>query len=69
MWQLSKEKINRKLALKIIFREFKKEIGLMAESKDLKFLLNDPNYNYDIYIFKVYPNIKLNLMELEKNKE
>ena len=41
----------------------------MTKSEDLKFLLNDFNYNYNIYIFKVHLNIKLDLIESEKNEE
>src|SRR6266540_1419318 len=55
--------------MKAALRELEKETGLMAESKDLKFLLNNFNYNCDIYILKVHPNTKLDLMEPNKNKK
>jgi len=50
-------------------RELKEETGLMVKLEDLKFLLNDFNYNCDIYILKVHPNIKLDLIKSNKNRE
>jgi len=35
-------------SMKVALRELKKETGLVAESENLKFLLNDPNYNCDV---------------------
>ena len=48
-------------------RELEKETGLVIESEDLKFLINDLNYNCDVYTLKVHPNTELNLMEPDKN--
>ena len=50
-------------------RELKEETDLVAESEDLKFLLNDPNYNCDVYTLKVHSNTELNLIEPNKNEE
>ncbi len=50
-------------------RELEKETGLMAESENLKFLLNDSNYNCDIYILKVHLNTELDLIKPNKNGE
>ncbi len=59
LWQLSEGKINEKPNMKAALKELKKEISLMAEPEDLKFLLNDPNYNCDIYTLKMHPNTEL----------
>ncbi len=67
IWQSLKEKTDGKLSIKAALRELKKETGLVAEPEDLKFLLNDPNYNYDVYILKVHPNTELDLMKPNKN--
>ncbi len=37
--------------MKAVLKELKKETGLM---KDLKFLLNNSNYNYDIYTIGIF---------------
>src|SRR6266540_55675 len=50
-------------------RELEEETGLVAEPEDLKFLINDPNYNCDVYTLKVHPNTELDLMEPDKNGE
>ena len=50
-------------------RELEEETGLVAEPEDLKFLINDPNYNCDVYTLKVHPNTELDFMEPEKNGE
>ena len=50
-------------------RELEEETDFVAKSKDLKFLINDPNYNCDVYILKVHLNTKLDLMEPDKNGE
>ena len=57
------------LSMKVALRELKKETGLVAELENLKFLINDPNYNCDVYTLKVHPNTELDLMEPEKNGE
>jgi len=55
--------------MKVALRELEKETGLVTESKDLKFLLNDPNYNCDIYTLKIYSNTELDLMKSNKNRK
>ena len=55
--------------MKAALRELEKETGLVAESEDLKFLLNDPNYNCNIYTLKVHLNTELDLMKPNKNGE
>src|SRR6266508_5733620 len=69
MWQSPGGKTDGKPSMKAALRELEEETGLVAEPEDLKFLLNDPNYNCDVYILKVYLNTKLNLMEFNKNGE
>ncbi len=51
------------------FWELEEETGLVIESENFKFLLNNPNYNCDVYTLKVYLNTELDLMELNKNEE
>ncbi len=67
MWQSSGEKTDRKLSIEAAFQELEKETGLVAEPEDLKFLINDLNYNCDVYTLKVHSNTELNLMEPNKN--
>src|SRR6266540_1900277 len=55
--------------MKATLRELEEETGLVAETEDLKFLINDPNYNCDVYTLKVHPNIELDLIEPDKNGE
>ena len=69
MWQSLEGKIDEKLNMKATLRELKKETGFVIELEDLKFLLNDSNYNCDVYTLKVHPNTELDLMEPEKNGE
>src|SRR6266540_1116961 len=69
MWQSPGGKTDRKPSMKAALRELEEETGLVAELEDLKFLINDPNYNCDIYTLKVHPNTKLDLMEPDKNGE
>jgi len=69
MWQLSEGKTDGKLSIKAALRELDKKTGLMVKLKDLKFLLNDFNYNCDMYTLKVHPNTELDLIEPDKNEE
>jgi len=69
IWQSLEEKTDEKPSMEAALRELEKETGLVTESEDLKFFLNDPNYNCDIYTLKVYLNIKLDLIESNKNRE
>ncbi len=39
----------------------------MVEPEDLKFLINDLNYNCNVYILKVHQNTELDLIEPDKN--
>ena len=55
--------------MKATLRELEEETGLVAEPEDFKFLVNDLNYNCDVYTLKVHPNTELDLMEPEKNGE
>ena len=69
MWQLSGGKTDGELSMEVALRELEKETGFVAETEDLKFLINDPNYNCDVYILKVHPNIELDLTEPNKNRK
>ena len=69
MWQLSGGKTDRESSIEAALRELEKETSLVAKTKDLKFLLNNPNYNCDIYTLKVYLNTEFNLMKSNKNEE
>ncbi len=69
MWQSPGGKTDVELSIEAALRELEEEIGLVKESEDLKFLLNDLNYNCDIYTLKVHPNTKLDLMKPDKNEE
>ena len=69
IWQSPGGKTDREPSMKAALRELEEEIGLMTESEDLKFLINDPNYNCDVYTLKVHPNTELDLMEPDKNEE
>ncbi len=69
MWQSPEGKTDREPNIKAALKEFEKETGLMVESEDLKFLLNDSNYNCDVYILKVHLNTKLDLIKSNKNEK
>src|SRR6266540_50715 len=69
MWQSLGGKTDRESSMEAALRELEEETGLVAESEDLKFLINDPNYNCDVYTLKVHPNTELDLMEPKKNGE
>ncbi len=69
MWQLLEGKTNGESSMKAALRELEEETGLVAELEDLKFLLNDPNYNCNVYTLKVHPNTEFDLIELNKNEE
>ncbi len=69
MWQSLKEKTDRKLSIEVTLWKLEEETSLVVESENLKFLLNDPNYNCDVYTLKVHPNTELNLIEPNKNGE
>ncbi len=43
-------------------------MGLVVKPKDLKFFLNNLNYNCDVYTLKVYPNTELDLTKIENKK-
>src|SRR6266542_5704382 len=55
--------------MKTALWELEEETELVSEPKDLKFLINNPNYNCDVYTLKVHPNTELDLMEPDKNRE
>ncbi len=69
MWQSPEGKTDGKQSIEAALRELEEEMGLVVESKDLKFLINDPNYNCNVYTLKVHLNIELDLMEPDKNGE
>src|SRR6266540_626909 len=69
MWQSPGKKTDGEPNMEAALRELEKETGLVVELEDLKFLINDLNYNCDVYILKVHPNIKLDLMESDKSEE
>ena len=69
MWQSPGGKIDEEPSMEAALRELEEEISLVVELEDLKFLINDPNYNCDIYTLKVHPNTELDLMEPDKNEE
>src|SRR6266542_2696989 len=69
MWQSPGEKTDGEPSMEAVLRELEEETGLVAEPEDLKFLINDPNYNCDVYTLRVHPNIELDLMESDKNGE
>ena len=55
--------------MKAALKEFEKETGFVTEPEDFKFLINDLNYNCDVYTLKVHPNTELDFMESDKNGE
>ena len=69
MWQSLGGKTDGEPSMEAALQELEEETGLVAETEDLKFLINDPNYNCDIYTLKVHPNTELDLMEPDKNGE
>ena len=69
MWQSLEGKTDREPSMKAALRELEEKTGLVVESENLKFLLNDSNYNCDVYTLKIHPNTELDLMESNKNKE
>jgi len=69
MWQSSEGKTDKESSMEAVLRELEEETGLVAEPEDLKFLINDLNYNCDVYTLKIHPNTELDLMEPDKNGE
>src|SRR6266542_5781261 len=69
MWQSLGGKTDKEPSIEAALRELEEETGLVAEPEDFKFLINDPNYNCDVYTLKMYPNTELDLMEPDKNGE
>ncbi len=69
MWQSPGGKTDRKLSMEAALRELEEETDLVAEPEDLKFLINDLNYNCDVYILKVHPNTELDFIKPNKNGE
>ncbi len=67
IWQSPEGKTDRKSSMEATLRKLEKETGLIAESENLKFLFNNPNYNCDVYTLKVYPNTELDLIKPNKN--
>src|SRR6266540_1757262 len=69
MWQSSKGKTDGEPSMEATLRELEEETDLVAELEDLKFLINDPNYNCDVYTLKIHLNTELDLIEPDKNGE
>src|SRR6266542_549335 len=69
MWQSPGGKTDGEPNMEAALRELEEETGLVAEPEDLKFLINDPNYNCNVYTLKVHPNTELDLMKPDKNGE
>src|SRR6266545_8372859 len=69
MWQSPGGKTDGEPSMKAALRELEEETGLVTELEDLKFLINDPNYNCNVYTLRVHPNTELDLMELDKNRK
>src|SRR6266542_6434618 len=69
MWQLPGGKTDREPSMEAALRELEEETDLVAEPEDLKFLINNPNYNCNVYTLKVHPNTELDLIKPEKNGE
>src|SRR6266498_2758582 len=69
MWQSLGGKTDGEPSMKAALRELEEETDLVAELEDLKFLINDSNYNCDVYTLKIHPNTELDLIEPEKNGE
>ena len=69
MWQSLGGKTNGEPSIEAAFRELKEETDLVAEPEDLKFLLNNLNYNCNVYTLKVYLNIEFDLIEPNKNRK
>src|SRR6266542_1262033 len=69
MWQAPEGKTDGEPSIEATLRKLEEETGLVAEPEDLKFLINNPNYNCDVYTLKVHSNTELDLMELDKNGE
>src|SRR6266540_6327089 len=69
MWQSPGGKTDGQPSMEAAIQELEEETGLVVEPEDLKFLINDLNYNCDVYTLKVHPNTELDLMEPEKNGE
>src|SRR6266540_7361455 len=67
MWQSSGGKTDGEPSMEAALRELEEETGLVAEPENLKFLINDSNYNCDVYTLKVHLNTELDLMEPKKN--
>src|SRR6266545_3802430 len=69
MWQSPGGKTDGEPSMEATLRELEEETSLIAEPEDLKFLINDLNYNCDVYTLRVHPNTELDLMEPDKNGE
>ncbi len=68
MWQSPEGKTDRKLSIEAALKELEEETGLVAEPEDLKFLINNLNYNCDVYTLKILNLILWNLTRTENGK-
>ncbi len=67
IWQSPGGKTDGKPSMEATLWKLEKETDLIVEPEDLKFLINDLNYNCDIYTLKVHLNTELDLMKPDKN--
>src|SRR6266542_5686494 len=67
MWQSPEGKTDKEPSMEVAIQKLEEETGLVAEPEDLKFLINDLNYNCDVYTLKMHPNTELDLIEPDKN--
>ncbi len=67
IWQSPEGKTDKESSIEVALRELEKETDLVAKLEDFKFLINDLNYNCNVYTLKVHPNIELDLIESDKN--
>src|SRR6266498_5200188 len=69
MWQSLGGKTDGESSMEAALQELEEKTGLVVEPEDLKFLINDLNYNCNIYTLKVHSNTELDLIEPDKNGE
>src|SRR5215469_11398446 len=67
LWQVAGGKVERgESSLQAVLRETKEETGLQLAKEDCIYLTNDPKFNCDIYLTKVFDNQQLQRTEPEK---
>ena len=54
LWQVAGGKVETgETSLQAVLRETKEETGLTVKESDCEYLLNDPEFNCDVYITKI----------------